>query len=306
MLAFVFPGQGSQYTGMGEDFCKQFPVAGEIFDEASDRLHLDMRDLCFNSDPEVLSMTANAQPAILTTSIAILRVLEDQHDIRPDYVAGHSLGEYTALVASGCMSFSDAVYTVRKRGEFMQDAVPVGVGTMAAIIGLDKQVIEDICSSVSAEDNIVSPANFNSSAQTVISGHKKAVESASEKAKEAGAKRVVPLNVSAPFHCDLMSGAAQNLKEVLEEISFSQLQVPLVTNVNAEANSDSSKVMDLLVEQMVKPVRWMESVQYMFDNNANKFIEIGPGNVLTGLIRRTVKGVELANLEKVEHLNDIY
>lgn len=305
MLAFVFPGQGSQYTGMGEDFCDQFTVAGEVFDEASDRLRINMRDLCFRSDPEMLSMTANAQPAILTTSIAILRVLQDQHDIKPDYVAGHSLGEYTALVASGCMSFSDAVYTVRKRGEFMQDAVPLGVGTMAAIIGLDKQIIDDICVSVSSEGNIVSPANFNSSAQTVISGHSKAVEMVSEKAKEAGAKRVVPLNVSAPFHCDLMWGAAENLRDVLKDVSFSELRVPLVTNVDAEANSDSTKVMDLLVQQMVKPVQWMGSVQYMFDNNVDKFIEIGPGNVLTGLIRRTVKGVELANLEKTEHLNDI-
>lgn len=305
MLAFVFPGQGSQYTGMGQDFCKQFPVAEKVYEESSDSLGIDMKKLCFDSDSETLSMTANAQPAILTTSIAILRVLNSESEITPDYVAGHSLGEYTALVASGAISFSDAVKTVRKRGEFMQDAVPVGVGTMAAIIGLDKNTIEDICSSVSQEGNIVSPANFNSSAQTVISGHIKAVELACEKAGEAGAKRAIPLNVSAPFHCELMTGAADRLRGVLETIEFREINVPVVTNVHAEANSNKNNVMDLLVQQMVKPVRWMESVQYMFDNEVDRYMEIGPGNVLTGLIKRTVKGAELVNLEKTDHLNNI-
>lgn len=305
MIAFVFPGQGSQYTGMGEDFCKQFPVAREVYEQASDRLKIDMEKLCFDSEPDTLSMTANAQPAILTTSIAILRVLQQQYDRKPDFVAGHSLGEYTALVASGAISFPDAVYTVRKRGEFMQEAVPLGTGTMAAIIGLDNKTIEEICSSVSETGKIVSPANFNSSAQTVISGHTEAVEKACEKAKESGAKRAIPLNVSAPFHCQLMSGAAEKLGSVLEGITFSDIQIPVVTNVNATANSDSSAVQGLLVEQMVKPVRWMESVEYMSSVNVNKFVEIGPGNVLSGLIKRTVKGAELVNLEKTEHLNDI-
>lgn len=305
MLAFVFPGQGSQYVGMGEDFCNDYAEAREVYEESSDRLQIDMKDLCFNSDPETLSMTANAQPAILTTSVAILRVLENHHEITPDYVAGHSLGEYTALVAAGTMSFSDAVYTVRKRGEFMQEAVPVGVGTMAAIIGLDNQKIEDICNSVSTEGRIVSPANFNSSAQTVISGHKQAVEEACKKASQAGAKRAIPLNVSAPFHCSLMSGAAERLREVLEGISFSDTEIPVVTNVHALPNTKSADVTELLVQQMVKPVKWMESVEYMFNNKVDKFLEIGPGSVLTGLIRRSVKGADLVNLEKVEHFNDI-
>lgn len=305
MLAFVFPGQGSQYVGMGEDFCNDYAEAREVYEESSDRLQIDMKDLCFNSDPETLSMTANAQPAILTASVAILRVLNNHHEITPDYVAGHSLGEYTALVAAGTMSFSDAVYTVRKRGEFMQEAVPVGVGTMAAIIGLDNQKIEDICNSVSTEGRIVSPANFNSSAQTVISGHKQAVEEACEKASQSGAKRAIPLNVSAPFHCSLMSGAAERLREVLEGINFSDTEVPVVTNVHALPNIKSADVTELLVQQMVKPVKWMESVEYMFNNKVDKFVEIGPGSVLTGLIRRSVKGAELVNLEKVEHFNDI-
>lgn len=305
MLAFVFPGQGSQYAGMGEDFCEHYAEAREVYEESSDRLQIDMKELCFNSDPETLSMTANAQPAILTTSVAILRVLKNHHEVSPYYVAGHSLGEYTALVAAGTMSFSDAVYTVRKRGEFMQEAVPAGVGTMAAIIGLDNQRIADICNSVSTEGYIVSPANFNSSAQTVISGHRQAVEEACEKASQSGAKRAIPLNVSAPFHCSLMSGAAKRLREVLEGINFSDMEVPVVTNVHALPNTDSAEVTDLLVQQMVKPVKWMESVEFMFNNNVYKFVEIGPGSVLTGLIRRTVKGADLVNLEKVEHFNDI-
>ena len=305
MLAFIFPGQGSQYKGMGKDFYDDFPIARQVFEESSDRIGMDMAELCFNSDEEELSLTANAQPAILTASIAIHNVLRNEIEIEPDYVAGHSLGEYTALVASGAMNFSDAVYTVRKRGEFMQNSVPLGVGTMAAIIGLSGPDIIEICNSVSGPDNIVSPANFNSSVQTVISGHTEAVQKASEKAKESGAKRVVPLNVSAPFHCVLMSDAAEKLREVLSGVIFNDLSVPVVTNVYAEANTDNTKILDIMVDQMVKPVKWMDSVKYMYNCNVDRFIEIGPGNVLTGLIKRTVSGVNLANLEKTEQLNHI-
>jgi len=305
MLAFVFPGQGSQYIGMGKDYYDEFPIARQVFEESSDRLNMDMADLCFNSDETELSMTANAQPAILTASIAILNVLMNETYIKPDYVAGHSLGEYTALVASGAMNFGDAVYTVRKRGEFMQDSVPLGVGTMAAIIGLSSKNILEICNAVSGSDGIVSPANFNSSIQTVISGHTEAVQKACEKAREAGAKRVVPLNVSAPFHCILMSDAADKLKEVLNEVDFKQIGIPVVTNVYGEANSDHMKILDIMVDQMVKPVKWIDSVNYMYNNEVDRFIEIGPGSVLTGLIKRTVNGVKLANLEKTDQLNHI-
>ncbi len=305
MIAFVFPGQGSQTIGMGSDFYNEFPVARQTFEEASDTLKFDLAKLCFEGDFEELSLTANAQPALLTACVASLRVLQQETDLTPDFVAGHSLGEYSAIVSSGAIDFKDAVYTVRKRGEFMQSAVPVGIGSMAAVIGLSKEQIEQICKENSDENNVVSPANFNSPQQIVISGHKTAVEKVSDLLKEAGAKRVVPLVVSAPFHCSLMNKAAEELKEVVDGLSISEIKVPVVTNVHAEANSDHTAISDLLYRQVVMPVRWYESVEYMANHNIKRFIEIGPGNVLTGLIRRTVKDVELINLENLDHLNHI-
>ena len=305
MIAFVFPGQGSQSIGMGSEFYNEFPVARQTFEEASDTLNFDLAKLCFEGELEELSLTANAQPALLTTSIAALRVLEQETDLKPKYVAGHSLGEYSAIVCSGAIQFKDAVHTVRKRGEFMQSAVPVGVGSMAAVIGLGKDQIESICNEISSESNVVSPANYNSPQQIVISGHKDAVEKVSALLKEAGAKRVVPLVVSAPFHCSLMNKAADELKEVVDSLEISEINVPVVTNVEAKANSDKNMISDLLYRQVVMPVRWFESVEYMKNQNINTFVEIGPGNVLTGLIRRTVKDVELINLENLDHLNHI-
>ena len=305
MIAFVFPGQGSQSIGMGSEFYNEFPVARQTFEEASDTLNFDLAKLCFEGELEELSLTANAQPALLTTSIAALRVLEQETDLKPKYVAGHSLGEYSAIVCSGAIQFKDAVHTVRKRGEFMQSAVPVGVGSMAAVIGLGKDQIESICNEISSESNVVSPANYNSPQQIVISGHKDAVEKVSALLKEAGAKRVVPLVVSAPFHCSLMNKAADELKEVVDSLEISEIKVPVVTNVEAKANSDKNMISDLLYRQVVMPVRWFESVEYMKNQNINTFVEIGPGNVLTGLIRRTVKDVELINLENLDHLNHI-
>lgn len=305
MIAFVFPGQGSQTIGMGSDFYNEFPVARQTFEEASDTLKFNLAKLCFEGDLEELSLTANAQPALLTASVASLRVLQQETELTPDFVAGHSLGEYSAIVSSGAIDFKDAVYTVRKRGEFMQSAVPVGIGSMAAVIGLSKEQIEQICKENSDENNVVSPANFNSPQQIVISGHKTAVEKVSDLLKEAGAKRVVPLVVSAPFHCSLMNKAAEELKEVVDGLSISEIKVPVVTNVDAEANSDHTAISDLLYRQVVMPVRWYESVEYMANHNIKSFIEIGPGNVLTGLIRRTVKDVELINLENLDHLNHI-
>jgi len=305
MIAFVFPGQGSQTIGMGSDFYNEFPIARQTFEEASDTLKFDLAKLCFKGELEELSLTANAQPALLTTSIAALRVLEQETDLSPSYVSGHSLGEYSAIVSSGAIEFKDAVYTVRKRGEFMQSAVPVGIGSMAAVMGLSKEQIVNICEENSDENSVVSPANFNSPQQVVISGHKTAVEKVSSILKEEGAKRVVPLTVSAPFHCSLMNKAAEELKEVLESINISEIKVPVVTNVYAEANSDHNAITDLFYKQVVMPVRWYESVEYMKNHNINRFIEIGPGNVLTGLIKRTVSDVELNNLENLDHLNHI-
>jgi len=305
MIAFVFPGQGSQTIGMGSEFYNEFPIARQTFEEASDTLNFDLAKLCFEGDLEELSLTANAQPALLTSSIAALRILEQETDISPSFVAGHSLGEYSAIVSSGAIEFKDVVYTVRKRGEYMQSAVPAGMGSMAAVIGLSKEIVVNICEENSDDDNVVSPANFNSPQQIVISGQKEAVENVSTLLKKAGAKRVVPLAVSAPFHCSLMKNAAEELKEVLNEISISEIKIPIVTNVDATANKDHEKIRDLLFKQVVMPVRWFESVEYMNNHNIKKYIEIGPGNVLTGLIKRTVQDVELINLENLDHLNHI-
>ncbi len=305
MRAFVFPGQGAQYIGMGGEFYRQFPVARHTFEEAGDVLGFNLARLCFEGEPDELNLTANAQPAILSTSIAALRVLDQETDIVPDLVAGHSLGEYSALVASGALNFKDAVHTVRKRGEFMQSAVPVGAGSMAAVIGLSAEEVEGICQQVSSDDSVVSCANYNSPKQTVISGHGKAVQEVSGMLKKAGAKRVVPLAVSAPFHCSLMDKAARNLSEVLNDVQIMDMRTPVVTNVEAVANTDKNRVKDLLVQQVVKPVRWFASMEYLYDQKVTDFMEIGPGNVLTGLIRRTLKGVNLVNIENISQLDHV-
>lgn len=305
MIAFLFPGQGSQYVGMGADFCAEFAVAKRTFEEASDALGVDVAGLCFEGEAATLALTANAQPAILTTSVAALRVVLEETETRPDLVAGHSLGEFTALVASGCLGLSDAVRTVRKRGEFMQEAVPPGVGKMAAVLGLTSEEVSGLCAEVAGEENVVSPANFNSPTQTVISGEARAVSAAAELAKEKGARRVVELEVSAPFHCSLMEPAAARLRDVLGEMDFHPLKYPVVTNTEAKANSDPSRVADILVEQVVSPVRWAESLEFLKDSGVSEFLEIGPSKVLSGLVKRTLKGVSCAGIEKIEELNHI-
>lgn len=302
MIAFIFPGQGSQYVGMGKDIYKNFNTARHIFEEASDILNIDMKKLCFDGPDSEINLTANAQPAILTNSIAILNVIKEEFSISPDYVAGHSLGEYTALVSNNSIKFSDAVYTVRKRGDFMQDAVPVGVGAMAAILGLNSSIVDELCEQSSNNQFIVEPANYNSPVQTVISGHKQAVEMAGEIAKDKGAKRVVPLDVSAPFHSSLMKPAAEKLSGILKSIKVQQGDVPIVTNVNAQINKDSKKIHGLLVDQVVKPVRWTESIIEMYDSKVKCFIEIGPKNVLSGLIRRTKSDVISKNIDNLEDI----
>lgn len=305
MITFLFPGQGSQYVGMGKDFYNEFPIAKKTYEEASDSIGEDIARLCFEGEKTELGLTANAQPAILTTSIAILRVLNEEVQITPDYVAGHSLGEYTALVSAGCMTLSDAVYVVRKRGEFMQDSVPVGTGTMAAVLGLSEAEVNDICDSISDGKGIVSPANFNSPQQIVISGNTDCVEKASAAAKEKGAKRVVPLDVSAPFHCELMHEAALKLGEVLDGIKYGKFSFPVITNVKALPNSDPSSVKELLVSQMTSPVRWTDTVSYLRGEGVENYLEIGPSNVLSGLVRRTVKDTLNVNIEKTDQLNHI-
>jgi len=305
MIAFVFPGQGSQYVGMGKELYDQFDIARDTFNEANEVLGFDLSKLCFEGEQSELSLTANAQPALLTTSIACLRVLQNETPLKPDFVAGHSLGEYTALVANGTIKLSDAVHTVRKRGEFMQDAVPVGIGSMAAVLGLEKEKVIEICNQVSQNGMIASPANLNAPGQTVISGNKEAVEEASEIAKAEGAKRVVPLDVSAPFHCELMKPAAERLSEVLDQIETSQMNAALVANCTASVTNDSDIVKELLIQQVTSPVRWFESVETRQKQGCTQFIEIGPKNVLAGLIKRTLTDASVSNFEKISQLESI-
>jgi [acyl-carrier-protein] S-malonyltransferase len=303
MITYVFPGQGSQYVGMGQEFYNEFKVAKDTFDEASDILQIDMAQLCFEDENNELNLTVNAQPAILTASIASMRVLENETGIRSNYVAGHSLGEYSALVASGAFDF---VATVRKRGEFTQGAVPVGIGSMAAILGLEKDEVVGICEDASSDGYLVSPANYNAPGQTVISGNNEAIEKAKEIAKTKGAKRVVTLDVSAPFHCTLMAPAAEKLGKVLDKIDFSNIKIPLINNWEAKLLSDPEKLKENLINQVMAPVRWYESIKLLYYNlESKKFIEIGPKNVLTNLIRRTLKDVKVINFDKLADLKSL-
>jgi [acyl-carrier-protein] S-malonyltransferase len=304
MIGFVFPGQGSQYAGMGKDLADNFSVAKQLFEEANDSLGFDLAALCFGGPEEELKLTTNTQPAILTVSIAALRVIEQETGLVPAFAAGHSLGEYSALVGAGALSFADAVRVVRKRGAFMQEAVPVGEGAMAAIIGLDGGPLEEVCREA-AQGKVVSPANFNSPGQVVIAGHADAVDRAIELAKARGAKRALPLPVSAPFHCSLMVPAGERLQEVLESVAVKPLNIPVISNVEAAPNADACRVKDLLVSQVSSPVRWDESVRAMVGLGVTRFIEIGPGKVLAGLVKRIDKGVEAQSVSDVAGLRSL-
>ena len=301
MIAFLFPGQGSQYPGMGKQLVENFPLARQTYEEASDAIGFDMAALCFDGSEDDLRLTANTQPAILTTSIAALRILEQETGLVPGCAAGHSLGEFSALVAVGALKFSDAVRTVRQRGTFMQDAVPVGVGAMAAVMGVEREPLEQICLKA-AEGEIVAPANFNSPGQIVIAGHAAAVERAIVLAKEQGAKRALLLPVSAPFHSALMQPAAERLEDVLAPLEIGTFRCPVVGNVEATNYSEPERVKDLLVRQVCSAVRWDESVLVMDRSGVKRYIEIGPGKVLCGLVKRIVKGSDTAQLDSVDTL----
>ncbi len=298
MIAFLFPGQGSQHAGMGKDLAENFPVARQVFEEANDALGVDLASLCFNGPEEDLKLTANTQPAILTTSIAALRVLETETGIAPNCAAGHSLGEYSALVCAGALNFADAVRIVRQRGTFMQEAVPVGTGAMAAILGLDQETLERVCQDA-AQGQVVSPANFNSAGQVVIAGNTEAVDRAMNLAKENGAKRALPLPVSAPFHCSLMIPAGERLADVLAGIKVGDMTVPVITNVEATPNQDASRVCQLLVDQVSAPVRWEDTIACMIKLGVERYIEIGPGKVLAGLVKRMAKDSTIQNVQNV-------
>ncbi len=302
-IAFIFPGQGSQYVGMGRELFENFSVAKRIFEEADDTLHFSVSDLCFKGPEEALKLTENTQPSVLTTSVAALKVLQAEKGMAPQFAAGHSLGEYTALVASEALSFSQAVKIVRLRGKFMQEAVPVGEGAMAAVLGMEREQLEKLCEEISSGE-VLAPANFNSPGQIVIAGSTKAVERAVERVKQEG-KKAVLLPVSAPFHCSLMKPAGERLEKALEEISVNDLKVPVVTNVEAEANTSKDTVKGLLVAQVSSPVRWEESMRKMIEKGIEQVVEIGPGKVLSGLMKRIDSRVETRNVEDLKTLKGI-
>lgn len=296
-LAFVFPGQGSQSVGMGKDLHDAFPEAREIFEQVDEALGEKLSALCFGGPEDQLKLTANTQPSILTVSSAAAAVLANQ-GIVPDYVAGHSLGEYSALVAVGACGAAEAARAVRARGTFMQEAVPAGQGAMSAVLGLDPARVREICAEVAAEGGqVVSPANYNEPAQTVIAGAAAAVERAGARLKEAGAKRVLPLPVSAPFHSALMEPVKARLEPVLRAIAWNAPLRPVVTNVEAKPNQDAARVVPLLVEQVTAPVRWIECVEELVRLGVTRVVEVGPGKVLSGLVRRIDKSVEAFNVE---------
>lgn len=302
MRAFVFPGQGSQFCGMGRDLYQAFPEARRVFEEADDELAFSLSRLCFEGPDEKLVLTEYTQPAVLTVSLAVWSVLKSRGDT-PEFVAGHSLGEYSALVVAGCLRFRDAVRIVRLRGRFMQEAVPRGRGAMAAVLGLDASTLYEICSRASENGSVVSLANLNSPEQIVLAGNTEAVERAGGLANSAGARRVVPLAVSAPFHCELMKPAQEKLTPILEDVPFADLQIPLVNNADARPVNSGVEARQGLIRQVVAPVRWAESVLKLKDMGAQSFVEVGPGKVLSGLIRRTDRDSKTYNVGTVEEVD---
>ena len=301
MIALVFPGQGSQKVGMGKALADAFPICREAFEEADAALGTALSHVIFDGPEDQLTLTENAQPAILTVSVAAGRLLESRGFPKPAFVAGHSLGEYTANVAAGTFSFADAVRIVRRRGQYMQEAVPVGTGSMAAILGLDADKVADECREA-AQGEVVTPANINGAGQVVIAGAAAAVARASERAKALGAKRAIPLTVSAPFHCALMKPAEERLAPELRALATRTPRVPIVANVDAEPKRDAKSAIDALVAQVSSPVRWEAVVQRLAKEGVTTYVEVGPGTVLSGLVKKIHRDAKVVNFASPEDL----
>jgi len=302
-LAFVFPGQGAQYVGMAKDIVENYPAAAEVFEVASDKLGYDMKELVFEGPEEKLKITKNTQPAILTASWAIYKAVETA-GVKPNCTAGLSLGEFTAHVLAGSLDFADAAALVEKRGKFMQEEVPEGVGGMTAVIALDEETVEAVCKEVS-DTGYVACANYNCPGQIVISGELKALAAAGELLAEKGAKRVIPLKVSAPFHCNLLKGAGEKLADELESVNIGNMEIPVYANVTGVKISSKNDIKGLLIDQVSNTVKWTNTIRNMIADGVDTFIEIGPGKVLSGLIKKTDRSVTVMNVENMNTLEAV-
>jgi len=298
-IAFVFPGQGAQAVGMGKDAYESSPVAKATYDRADEALGYSISKLSFEGPEEELRQTANTQPALLATSVALLEMYKER-GLKPDYVAGHSLGEYSALVAAGVLEFSDAVKLVRARGLYMEQAVPGGQGAMAAVLGAERAALQALCADITAAGTIVELANVNCPGQIVVSGSADGVAAVVERGKEAGAKRVIPLDVSGPFHSSLMQPAADKLAEALAQAEFRDAAVPVVANVHAKPVISGAELRELLVKQVVSPVQWEDTIAYLIEQGVDTFVEIGSGTVLAGLIKKIDKSVRIVSVNSAE------
>lgn len=299
-IAFIFAGQGSQAPGMGKELCENFPCADKVYDEASEALGFDIKDMIFNGDKETLMITENTQPSIVTMSVAVLQILEEK-GIKPDVVAGLSLGEYSAHVASGSMDFCDAVKLVRKRGRYMQEEVPVGKGAMAAILGLDADAVRE-CTKEASKLGICAGANFNCPGQIVVSGEVDAVNECCRIASEKGAKRAIMLDVSAPFHCELLVGAGEKLAKEMENVEIHDMNIPVITNVTADYIKSKEDIKDILKAQVSNSVLWEDLIRKMISDGVDTFVEIGPGKTLTGFLKKIDRTVKVYNVEDMASL----